>query len=83
MILPIGNKQRIAFSVKRLVAKKPLTANRYSLTAKSGLTLVEVLMAVSVLAIGIVGVLRGYASSITALSAWIKPLPDSISYPDE
>ena len=34
-----------------------------------GLSLVEVLLAVSILAFGIVGVLRGYASSIVTLEA--------------
>ncbi len=35
--------------------------------ARSGFTLIEVLMAVSILAIGTVGVLRAYSSAITAM----------------
>ena len=69
MILPIGNKQRRAFSVKRLGGRIALSANRYPLTAKQGLSLVEVLLAVSILAMGIVAVLQGYARSITAMEA--------------
>ena len=40
---------------------------QWSLTTKKGLTLIEVMLAVSVLSIGIVGVLRAYASSIATL----------------
>ena len=69
MILRIGNKQRIEYSVKRIENPTGLSAKRYTLYAKKGLSLVEVMLAVSILAFGITGVLRGYASSIVALEA--------------
>ncbi len=68
MILQIGDKrERIACSVKRLANRKNLSASRYTLYAQKGLTLIEVLLAVAILGIGIVGVLRAYAGSISAL----------------
>ena len=69
LILRTENKQRIAYSGQRIVNAKGLSAKRCTLNAEKGLTLIEVLLAVSILAIGIVGVLGGYASSITALEA--------------
>lgn len=48
--------------------KRRLADQRF-LSPEKGLTLVEVLLAVSVLAVGIVGVLRGYASAITTLES--------------
>ncbi len=69
MILRTENKQRLVFSRQRIVKLDNLTATRYTLYARKGLTLVEVLLAVSILAMGIVGVLRGYASSIATLEA--------------
>ena len=69
MILRTGNKQRIAFSVKCTADKKKLFAIRYPLNTRGGLTLIEVLLAVSILGFGLVGVLRGYASSIATLAA--------------
>jgi len=70
MILQIGNKkQRIAYNVKRLANRKNLFVKRYALAAQKGLTLIEVLLAVSILGIGTVGVLRAYAGSISALEA--------------
>lgn len=75
MILRTRNKQRIGYSGQRIenptglsAIRYPLSANkRYTLNAKKGLTLIEVLLAVSILAMGITGVLRGYASSIATL----------------
>lgn len=54
--------ERLAFSVKRLVGKFGLTANRYTLSAKSGFTLIEVMVAASIL--GIIGltILTTFAS---------------------
>lgn len=39
------------------------------ITGKQGITLVEVLLAVAILSVGIVGVLRAYAASLGALEA--------------
>ncbi|MBN1869288.1 MAG: prepilin-type N-terminal cleavage/methylation domain-containing protein [Candidatus Omnitrophica bacterium] len=69
MISKTGKKQRIAYSGKRIEGGVRLSAKRYALNAERGLSLVEVLLAVSILALGITGVLQGYASSITALEA--------------
>ena len=66
MISRTGNKQRIAYSGQRR-EKDRLSAKGYPLSAQKGLTLIEVLLAVSILGLGIVGVLRGYASSIVTL----------------
>lgn len=67
MILRIGNKQRVAISEQRRVNRKLLSAIRYPLNAKKGFTLIEVMTAVVILAIGIVGVLQAYAGSIATL----------------
>lgn len=69
MIFRIGNKQRIANSDKRLVGKEKLTAKRFTLNANKGLTLIEILLAVSILGVGLVGVSRGYGSAIVTLEA--------------
>lgn len=69
MTLLIGSK--IAYSGQRIAySKKDLSATRYTLHAKKGFTLIEVLLAVSILAIGIVGVLRSYSMSISALKIY-------------
>jgi prepilin-type N-terminal cleavage/methylation domain-containing protein len=60
MIFRIKNKQRTGGRGQSFVS---------FLNPEKGLTLVEVLLAVSILAMGIVGVLRGYASSIATLEA--------------
>jgi len=48
---------------------KNLTPNLYTLNPNRGFTLIEVMTAVVVLAIGIVGVLQAYAGSISTLEA--------------
>ena len=67
MILRIGTKQRSACSEQRIANRRALSANRCTLTAKEGMTLIEVMAAVAILAIGIVGVLQAYAGSISTL----------------
>ncbi|OGX38869.1 MAG: hypothetical protein A3C36_00910 [Omnitrophica WOR_2 bacterium RIFCSPHIGHO2_02_FULL_52_10] len=46
-----------------------LTTDHWPMTTERGLTLIEVMLAVSVLSIGIVGVLRAYASSVATLES--------------
>lgn len=66
-ILKTGSKplsfQLSAFSFQQ----KKLIADSCKLTATKGFTLIEVLMAVSLLAVGMVGVLRAYSTSVTAM----------------
>jgi len=45
------NKKRLAFSVKRIAQKADLSANRCSLCAKKGFTLIELMMAASILSL--------------------------------
>lgn len=67
MILLIGNKQRIAYNVERIVYRKKLSAKRYSLNAKQGFTLIEVMISVAILSVGLVLILQGFASCLSAL----------------
>lgn len=64
-----GKEQRIACSVEGTDKAKNLSDKRYSLFAQNGLTLVEVLLAVAIMAIGIISVLRGYANALATLEA--------------
>ena len=66
MILRIGNSRRHCEAVR---PKQSNAKRRPRNGSVSGLTLIEVLMAVSVLAIGTVGVLSAYAGSISVLEA--------------
>ena len=73
MILRIGNKKRKQRSrVKGQGSRKyfgirSLTLRSMTHDPKSGLTLIEVMAAVAILAIGIVGVLQAYAGSVSTL----------------
>ena len=75
MILKIGNKRKgIGLRVEGLGGEEKsifqlLPPNPYTLNPKKGLTLIEVLVAVSILAIGIGGVLQAFAGSVAALEA--------------
>jgi len=73
MILRIGNKkQGLGFRVQDLEGHEKsdsyfLFPSPYPLSPKKGFTLIEIMTAVVILAIGIVGVLQAYAGSITTL----------------
>jgi type II secretion system protein I len=69
MILRTGNNKKQGSGVRGQGSEKKLTSGYWLLVTKKGLTLIEVLLAVSILGFGIVGILRGYASSIAALEA--------------
>lgn len=69
MILRIGNKQHTADSVQRIAVRKKSCTMRYAPCADKGLTLIEVLLAVSILSIGVVAVLQAYAGSLAILQA--------------
>ncbi len=78
MMLPIGNKQFPFFCKRRCQREMSGKGKNFSkpsiffqrwLPGERGLTLVEVLLAVSILSIGIVGVLRAYAGSVSVLEA--------------
>lgn len=64
-MLQIGEKQGTGYRVQGL--GQGLSAVRCPRSPEKGVTLVEVLLAVVVLAIGIVGVLRAYAACVATL----------------
>ena len=73
MILRTGNSQEgLGFRVHGLRSTKKaswiyLILTPYPLHPKKGLTLIEILITVSILAIGIIGVLQAFAGSLAAL----------------
>jgi len=67
MILRIGSKKQGLGSRVDGPKGRNLPTNAYILNPKGGFTLIEVMMAVVILAIGIVGVLQAYAGSISTL----------------
>lgn len=65
MILRIGKKQCSVFSAR--CSEEKLAADHRTLATEKGLTLIEVLLAVAIMAIGIIGVLQAYSSAIATL----------------
>lgn len=68
MMLRTGNKQQ-GTAKKQNPEPYTLRPAHCTLNPEKGLTLIEVLLAVSILAVGIVGVLRAYAGSVAVLEA--------------
>ncbi|MFH1189727.1 MAG: prepilin-type N-terminal cleavage/methylation domain-containing protein [Candidatus Omnitrophota bacterium] len=64
MILKTGSKAVVSVNIHNC---RPGLSPAYNPAAKKGFTLIEVLMAMSLLAIGIVGVLRAYSTSVNAM----------------
>ena len=67
MILRTGNRLKQGPEIRVPWLAKDLNTQRWILSTKRGLTLVEVLLAVSILAIGVISVLRAYANAIATL----------------
>ncbi len=63
----IGSRLSKPSAISRQLSAKKLKADSCKLKAMKGFTLIEVLMAISFLAIGVVGVLRAYSTSVTAM----------------
>ena len=72
-MLGIGNNQGTGYRVQG-TGKRKLFPVPCSLSPERGFTLVEVMLAVTILAFGIVGVLRGYTTSVGALEASQKAI---------
>ena len=68
MMLRIGNKQQ-GTEKKQNTELHTLNPEPCPLSPEKGLTLVEVMLAVSILTVGIGGVLRAYAGSVAVLEA--------------
>lgn len=74
MMSPIGNKQRIAYSVERIAYRKKLSAKRYLLNAKQGFTLVEIMVATAILSLGLVMIYQAFFISLDTFNYYLNHL---------
>ncbi|MFH1339461.1 MAG: prepilin-type N-terminal cleavage/methylation domain-containing protein [Candidatus Omnitrophota bacterium] len=74
MMLLTGNKQRIAYSVERIAYRIKLSAKRYPLNAKQGFTLVEIMVAVAILAFGLVMIYQSFFISADTYGYYLNHL---------
>ncbi|MFH1678015.1 MAG: prepilin-type N-terminal cleavage/methylation domain-containing protein [Candidatus Omnitrophota bacterium] len=74
MMSLIGNEQPIAYSVERIAYKKKLSAKRYTLNAKKGFTLVEIMVATAILSFGLVMIYQAFFISMDTFDYYLNHL---------